>query len=143
MKKELKDGTDADYSIQPIVIPSANLAANPMLADALGSFPNFHDTFMNDMYRKVTAEWDAKLKAYIEENLKQFGYTFENEAEFFEFCKNRVHRLAFTENPNYYEFYLDFVDADDKGIFVGSCSDKMDFKMDGNTATVTIGKSIG
>lgn len=143
MNKEQKDGTAADYSIQPIVIPSANLAQSPMLADALGSLPNFHDTFMKNMYRKVTSEWDAKLKAYIQDNLKQFGHTFETDTDFFEFCKNRIYRLAFTENTNYYEFYLDFVDADDKGTFIGSCSDKIDFKMDGNTATVTIGKSIG
>lgn len=34
MKKEQKDGTDADYNLQPIVIPSANLAQNPMLSAA-------------------------------------------------------------------------------------------------------------
>jgi hypothetical protein len=36
MNKEIKVGTDADYSIQPIVIPSANLAANPVLAVRVG-----------------------------------------------------------------------------------------------------------
>jgi hypothetical protein len=143
MKKELKAVIDADYSIQPIVIPSANLAAKPLLGDALGSLPNFHEKFMKDMYRKVTAEWDAKLKAYIQENLKQFGYAFETEAEFFEFCKNRVHRIGFENKPNEWEFYLDYVDAENTGKLIGICSDKIDFKMEGNTATVTIGKSIG
>ena len=104
---------------------SAGIAQNPLLADTLGSLPNFHDTFMKDMYRKVTSEWDAKLKAYIQDNLKQFGHTFETDTDFFDFCKNRIHRLAFTENPSHYEFYLDFVDADDKGTFIGSCSDKI------------------
>lgn len=127
----------------PGAVPSAPVAENRMLADALGSLPSFHDTFMKDMYRKLTAEWDAKLKAYIQDNLKQFGHTFESDTDFFEFCKNRIHRLAFTEKPNYYEFYLDFVDADNKGTLIGSCSDKIVFTMDGNTATVTIGKSIG
>ena len=32
MKKEQKDGTTADSSTQPIGIPSANLAQNPLLA---------------------------------------------------------------------------------------------------------------
>lgn len=113
------------------------------LSSSPNSLLNVHDTFMKDMYRKLTSEWDAKLKTYIQDNLKQFGHTFETEAEFFEFCKNRVHRIAFEDNPNYYEFYFDFVDADNKGTFIGCCSDKIDFKMDGNTATVTIGKSIG
>ena len=135
-------GTAADSDMKPIVIPSPDIAVNPMLADALGSLPSFHDTFMKDMYRKVTSEWDAKLKDYIQDNLKQFGHNFEDDTDFFEFCKNRIHRLAFTENPNYYEFYLDFVDADNKGTFIGSCSDKIDFKMEGNTATITIGRSI-
>ena len=128
--------------MKKIELRQPGIAAIPLLGDALGSLPNFHDTFMKDMYRKLTAEWDAKLKDYIQDNLKQFGYTFETDAEFFEFCKNRVHRIAFEDNPNYYEFYFDYVDADDKGNFIGACSDKIDFKMDGNTATVTIGKSI-
>ena len=127
----------------PMAIPSTPLAASPMLADALGSLPNFYDTFMKDMYRKVTAEWDAKLKAYIQDNLKQFGHTFETDTEFFEFCKNRVQRIGFENKPSEWEFYLDYVDAENTGKLIGICSDKIDFKMDGNTATVTIGKSIG
>jgi len=141
MKKEQKDGTAADYILQPISIPSANLAANPLLADALGSFGNFHDTFMKDMYRKVTAEWDAKLKTYIQKNLAEFDYTFSNDEDFFEFCKKRVHR--FENKPNEWEFYLDYVGIEDTGKLIGICSNKIDFKMDGNTATATIGKSIG
>lgn len=121
----------------------AVMPQNPMLADALGSLPNFHETFMNDMYRKVTAEWDAKLKAYIQDNLKQFGYFFDTDAEFFEFCKNRVHRIGFEHKPNEWEFYLDYVDAENMGKLIGICSDKIDLKMDGTSASVTIGKSIG
>ena len=116
---------------------------NTVLADALGSLPNLYDTFMNDMYRKVMAEWDAKLKSYIQDNLKQFGFYFQTDAEFFEFCKNRVYRIGFEDRPNEWEFYLDYVDAENTGRLIGICSDKIDFKMDGNTATVTIGKSIG
>jgi len=140
--KDLKAGTNADSEPKLIVQRQATIMQNPLLGDALGSLENFHDTFMKDMYRKVTAEWDAKLKAYIQKNLKEFGYSFQSDAEFFDFCKNRVHRIVFEENPNDYEFYLDFVDADNKGTLIGLCSDKIDFKMDGNTATVTIGKSI-
>jgi len=116
---------------------------NKMLAEDLSGLPNLHETIMSNMLRKVTSEWDAKLRHYIQDNLKQFGYTFKNDADFFDFCKHRIHRLSFTENPNYYEFYLDFVDTENKGTFVGSCSDKMVFTMTGNTANVTIGKELG
>ena len=140
---ERQAGTEADKYLQPKLPTSASIEANPMLADALGSLPSFHDTFMNEMYRKVTAEWDAKLKVYIQENLKQFGYAFETESEFFEFCKNRVQRIGFENKPSEWEFYLDYVDAENTGKLIGICSDKIDFKMEGNTATITIGKSIG
>jgi hypothetical protein len=107
-------------------VPVSKKAELYALADdyyVLSGLANLYETFMNDIHRKATAEWDTKLKAYIQDNLKQFGYSFEIDAEFFEFCKNRVHRIVFDKNPNYYEFYLDFVDADNKGTFIGSCSD--------------------
>ena len=104
-----------------------------------GSLLNFHETFLNGMYRKVTSEWDSKLKTYLQDNLKQFGYTFETDTDFFEFCKNRVHRIAFEHKPNEWEFYLDYVDTENTGKLIGICFDKIDFKMNGNTATVTIG----
>jgi len=106
------------------------------------SLPSLQEIFMQDVHRKLIEEWDAKLKAYIEANLKQLGFNFETDAEFFEFCKNRIHRIGFENKPNEWEFYLDYVDAENTGKLIGICSDKIDFKIDGSTATVTIGKIL-
>jgi len=113
------------------------------MPDDLGSLPNLHETFMNDLYRKVTSEWDEKLKDYIQHNLKQFGFYFKTDAEFYGFCKNRVHRIGFENKPNEWKIYLDYVDAQNTGKLIGIYSDEIDFKMDGNSYTVTIGRSTG
>lgn len=134
MKKKEKDRTGAGYSIIPVI--------NPQLSESLSALPNLSDTIMIDMIKKLSTEWDTKLKTYIQDNLKKFGHTFETEIKFFDFCKIRVYRLAFTDNPHYFEFYLDFIDPNNRGTFIGSCSEKIDFKIEGNTATVMIGKDL-
>ena len=112
-----------------------------VLADAL--VPSFYETVMNDFHRKVMSEWEEKLKAYLKENLKQFGYEFENDNEFLDFCKRRVNRLCFEDKRNYYEFYLDYVNEENAGKFIGCYSDKVEFVNEGSKITAIVGKSIG
>lgn len=113
--------------------------AKQVLADAL--VPSFYETVINDFHRKVMSEWEEKLKAYLKENLKQFGYEFESDNEFLEFCKRRVNRLCFEDKPNYYEFYLDYVNEENTGKFIGCCSDKVEFVNEVNKMTAIVGKS--
>jgi len=131
MKKEIK--------VQNLHVSPA--IAKQVLADAL--VPSFYETVMNDFHRKVMSEWEEKLKAYLKENLKQFGYEFENDMEFLDFCKRRVNRLCFEDKPNYYEFYIDYVNEGNTGKFIGCCSDKVEFVNEGNKMTAIVGKSIG
>ena len=115
---------------------------NKLLNGTFDDLLSMSQQVINDMYKKVYHEWEAKLKAYLLKNLEELGYVFETEPEFFEFCKNRIHRISFEEKPNEYEFYLDYIDIDNIGTFIGGCCDKIDFKMNDNTVTVTIGKSL-
>lgn len=98
---------------------------------------------MNEFRRKVSAELEEKLKTYFKENLSQLGYVFSDDTEFIDLFKNRVNRLSFEDKPNYYEFYLDFVDIGNKGKFIGCYSDKVEFVNEGSKITAIIGKSIG
>lgn len=114
--------------------------AKQMLGDAL----SFQQTIMNDFTQKAWSEWEQKLKAYLKDNLKQFGYEFATDDEFLNFCKERVNRICFEDNPNYYEFYLDYVNEENTGKLIGACSDEIEFVNDfeNNKITVIIGKSI-
>jgi hypothetical protein len=101
--------------------------------------PSYIKSVINDFHKKTTAEWEEKLKAYLKENLNQIGYKFENDNHFLDFCKRRVIRLSFQNQPNYYEFFLDFVNEENTGTFIGCCSDKVEFVNEGITLTVILG----
>lgn len=110
---------------------------NNFLATTLYSY----DNLIMDLHKNAIAEWEEKLKVYLKENLKQFGYDFENDNEFLDFCKIRVNRLCFEDKPNYYEFYLDYVNEENTGKLIGCCSDNIDFINNGDKTTIKIGKS--
>lgn len=121
---------------------NTNNSIDSILKNQYNELYNLHDKIVKDIFDKITKEFDKKLSDYIKDNLKNLGYTFESDFEFFNFCEKRIHRISFENKPNEYEFYLDFVDIENKGVFLGAYCDKYDLKMDGNTVTVTIGKSI-
>jgi hypothetical protein len=100
---------------------------------------NLSDQIVKDFHKKVLSEFELRLKSYLKKNLSQIGYQFSTEPEFLNFCKERITRSAFAGDPNYYEFYLDFVNEENCGTLIGSYSDKIDFKMEGNKVTATVG----
>lgn len=116
--------------------------AKQLLGDASGDFWSLHEQIMSDFHKKVWSDFDKKLREYVTKHLNDLGYQFGTEDEFIEFVKTRLHRIGFEDKPHYYELYLDFVDNENKGTFIGSYSDNVDISWNGNTVTATIGRSI-
>lgn len=85
---------------------------------------DFHNAHIDNIIRKAVSDWSEKLKTYLLNNLKQFGYHFQNDTDFFDFCQSRIRRITFEENRNKYEFYLDFVDDKNKGTLIGGYSNE-------------------
>lgn len=104
---------------------------------------SFYETVTNEFHKKVMFEWEEKLKYYLKDNLKQFGYEFKNDNEFVDFCKSRVNRVCFEDQPNYYEFYIDYINEKNKGKIIGCYSDNVKFVNDGNKVTSIYVKSLG
>jgi hypothetical protein len=92
---------------------------------------------MSDFYQKVSREFNLKLENYIKDNLFKLGFKFSNNIEFYDFTEKRITRISFEENPNYYEFYVDYVNLDNKGLFIGCYSDDFEMNM-GFDVTVKI-----
>jgi hypothetical protein len=88
--------------------------------------------------KKIIAEWNENLKNYLKKNLRELGFEFDSDFSFYDFCK-RINRVSFIDKPNYYEFYLDYIDKENNGVFIGSYSDKIEIKHEGNKITAIIG----
>lgn len=116
--------------------------AKQLLGDASGELWSLHEQMMSDFHKKVWSDFDKKLREYVTKNLNDLGYQFANEDEFIEFVKARICRIGFEDKPHHYELYLDFVDNENKGTFIGSYSDNVDITWNENTVTATIGRSI-
>lgn len=116
--------------------------AKQMLGDASGDFMSLHEQVMFDFHKKVWSDFDKKLREYVTKHLNDLGYQFATEDDFIEFVKARIYRIGFEDKPHYYELYLDFVDNENKGTFIGSYSDNVDITWNENTVTATIGRSI-
>jgi len=97
---------------------------------------------MDEFYRKIWSEFEEKLKRYLKDNLLEFGFEFQNDNDFIEFIQSRVNRIWFEDKPCYYEFYLDFINAENKGKFIGSYSDAIEIVNEGNRITAIIGKKL-
>lgn len=128
--------TEADNST------SASLLPNPMLGDASSDLWSLHEKTMAETYRKIWSDFDKHLRMCITKNLKELGYEFISESDFILFVKKRIFRISFEDKPNYFEIYLDFIDYDNKGTFIGSYSDRVHFVWDENTVRATISRSI-
>jgi hypothetical protein len=98
-----------------------------------------HNNLVSDIIRKAAEKFDSHLESYLKESLKQFGYEFESQSDFYEFCKARLHRIGFGHKSNYYELYLDYKDAENKGPLVGCYSHDISLDMQGNKMTITFG----
>lgn len=127
MKKEVKF---QDLQLSPTIAKQA-------LIEAL--VPSFYENVMNDFQRKVIDERDFHLQVYLRENLKQFGYEFGDKNEFLEFCGTRVCAVSFEDKPNYFEFFIDYVNEENRGKLIGACSYNVEFVNEFNKITAIVG----
>ena len=97
------------------------------------------DNEMDDFVKRIKLEYNQKVEKNILKNLIKFGFYFCSKEEFYTFCKNRIKKISFDEKQNYYELYLDFVDGDNRGKFIGSYSDRIEIINNGNEASLKIG----
>ena len=110
------------HYIAPDIIKNQNMKLDFSVRDEI------IDKFFDNFYRK--------LEEYLVENLSKIGFTFNSKDEFYEFCKVRISKIDFGENDH--EFYLDFIDLQNKGVLVGKYSDnsKIEFNNEGMTLTI-------
>ncbi len=97
------------------------------------------DTVKHEFIRKAQSDFNEKLGEYLLGNLKQLGFEFENNKDLGNFCKNRIHRISFGQDFNNHEFYLDYIDEENRGTFIGSCNDKLNIRYEENKIIVTFG----
>lgn len=67
-----------------------------------GLFKNTQEDFIQNFVKK----FDEKLEKYVIENLERLGFKFESKGEFYSFVSFRVKRIAYSDRPGYYEFYV-------------------------------------
>lgn len=103
-------------------------------------YSSYMETIIRDLQKKAVDEWEIKLKSFLKENLKEFGYEFDSDADFVSFCKTRITLLDFVGGTNYHELYLDYINEENKGEFICSYADDYEMTMDGHTVTATIGR---
>jgi hypothetical protein len=108
----------------------------------ISTLGSFHNEIMGNFYNETRKSFEEHLKFYLIKNLKNLGYDFNSEEQFLDFCKNRIQRISFLEEPNEYQFYLDYKNEINKGTFIGSYSDEKIIKQEGSTITATIGKNF-
>lgn len=96
------------------------------------------DKVISSFFEKMTLELEDKLQYYIKNKLIELGYEFKNDKEFFEFCKDRIRRICFEDHPNYYEFYLDYINPQNRGTLIVTYSSEINFTDTGCNITSKI-----
>jgi hypothetical protein len=113
------------------------LKINPEL---LRSFPQPTHSLMQEVTKKIALQLNQKREQQFKNRLSELGFTFETQEAFFDFCKNHVQRVFPDKGQmNYSEFYIDFVDNTNKGIFIGSINDEFETSFENNKATFKFG----
>jgi hypothetical protein len=102
------------------------------------------EIFTENFHQETARKHNEALEKYIRQNLSSIGYTFSSTEEFYQFCKKRVSRVCFDDQPNYYELYLDHRGKDDFGRLIGSYSDALAINWEVNEhGTLTVKAIIG
>lgn len=96
------------------------------------------EDFMNYSYRS----FEEHLTNYLTDNLKRLGYKFYSMEQLINFCKERVHRVSFKDNPDEIRFYLDYISENEIGTYIGAYCNKTSVKYEGNTVTAIFGQEF-
>jgi len=126
---------------KPFKMNTSDIAATWLNDPELAKKPIFN-VFMDKFLENARTEFEDRLKSYLYASLAHNGFEFLSDDEFFEFIKERVHRIGFEGSPMKYQFYLDFVDEKNRGVFLGEYSEEVKISHEGNVITATIGRNI-
>jgi hypothetical protein len=94
---------------------------------------------IGELQRKMVYKFDNKLEDYVKRNLSQLGHEFSSKVYFHDFCKKRITRASFVNDPHCYDIYLDYVSEENRGTLIGCYSDKFKIVNEGNKVTAIIG----
>lgn len=73
-------------------------------------FIKLHENLMYNTLVELGSAIDLFIKLNVRDNLKDIGYEFNSDDEYFNFIKSRITQLQTISKPSCYKFYLDFVD---------------------------------
>lgn len=94
-----------------------------------------------DIVRKACKAFDEHLKGYVIKNLKERGFEFGCDKDFFEFVSKRVTRVGVEGRPNEWELYVDYETADE--MLVGVYDDSVLFSCEGLSVNASFGRGVG
>ena len=92
----------------------------------------------DEIFRKLNKEYEDKVINELTSKLLQIGYSFNNEEDFFNFCRERV-KIIGMEDSHIEIFYLDYINENETGIPLLSRSTELNIKTEGNIVTATYG----
>lgn len=81
---------------------------------------NFYYEAMSSLYNMLREEINQRLVAFLIEQLNNKRFYFMTLHDFHQFVKKRVTKVAYADNKQFFDFYLDFIDAENKGTYLGS-----------------------
>lgn len=99
----------------------------------------FNDFIEKEGFKQVLRKHYDALKLYLRSNLENIGFSFTDEFEFLKLIEDRVTRIGVTENRYHFEYYLDYVSEENRGIYIGSSSSKVTTDFYKGKITFTIG----
>lgn len=92
----------------------------------------------DELFNKTRDSFEEGLKANVISNLRRLGFSFRSDEEFLNFCKYRITRIAFDEDPNCYDIYLDFKDENDRGVLITTYCHKVTIDRDNFSGRITL-----
>lgn len=97
------------------------------------------NSIVKDAMLQAQRKFDVLLMEYLKTNLSYFGFNFSSNNEFLSFAKERIQRVTF-EDSTKVEYYLDFVDEENRGNFIGITNEgNVSFENDGYNFKINIG----
>ena len=99
---------------------------------------------VNEIEQKVIDDLIIKYDNHILEETKQrlhtYGFSFDTENDFINFCISRIQKIQYENKENYFELYLDYKSINDKGTLLLFGNDNIQVQsIENGKVTYTIG----
>ena len=93
----------------------------------------------HDHMQETMEGFDTELKKAIKEALSERGYSFQNDAQFRRFAKNRLTNATVEDVPFMNIVYLDFIDFDNLGTMLFAYRNEFKTSFENGLLTTSIG----